>query len=141
MFDYNPATGQLVRRYTTSSRAQRGDLVGCKNALGYLVVRIGPKLYLCHRIIWLWMTGDWPAADVDHINRDRRDNRWDNLRDVTRSVNLHNKQIDSGCYWAARDAVWVAAIQVAGVKTHIGQHKDRDVAEAMYAKAKQEYLP
>jgi hypothetical protein len=87
------------------------------------------------------MTGDWPVEDIDHINRLASDNRWENLRQVTRSVNLHNKQIDSGCYWAARDKVWVASIQVRGVKRHIGQHKDRLIAEAMYAKAKQEYLP
>jgi hypothetical protein len=87
------------------------------------------------------MTGEWPEADVDHINRKPSDNRWNNLRDVSRSDNLHNREVTSGVYWAARDSVWVATISWQGVKQHIGQHADRAVAEAMYAKAKQEYLP
>lgn len=37
------------------------------------------------------MTGDWPTQEVDHINRNKTDNRWYNLRDVPRSVNQKNR--------------------------------------------------
>jgi len=40
MFDYDPETGNLVRRYTSSSRAQKGMIVGSKNMYGYLMVNI-----------------------------------------------------------------------------------------------------
>lgn len=141
LFNYDPATGKMTRRMTTSSRAIVGMEVGCRNTLGYLVVNVDRKLYYVHRLIWLWMTGSWPEADIDHIDRKKSNNKWDNLRDVSRSANLHNRDIVSGVYWAARDAVWVATISHQGVRKHIGQHADRNVAEAMYAKAKQEYLP
>lgn len=141
LFDYNPITGHLVRRQTTSSRAQRGMLVGCINSAGYAVVNIDRKVQYVHRIIWLWMTGDWPTGVVDHINGKRADNRWDNLRDVSYSENCHNKNVESGVYWAHRDQVWVACIQVNGDKTHIGQSKDREEAEAMYREVKKHYRP
>jgi len=141
LFDYTPETGKLVRKLTTSSRAICGQEVGCRNTSGYLVVRIGPTLYYVHRLIWLWMTGDWPAESIDHINRNPADNRWENLRDVSCSDNCHNREVTSGVYWAHRDKVWVASISYQGVKTHIGQHKDRAVAERMYADHKKRYIP
>jgi len=141
LFDYEPDTGKFIRRLTTSSRARKGDVAGCLNTGGYLVVRIGSKLHYVHRLIYLWMTGDWPEEDIDHINRKRSDNCWENLRATSRSQNLHNREIASGVYWASRDSVWVASIQVHGIKTHIGQHKDRAVAEAMYAREKERHTP
>lgn len=141
LFDYDPETGKMIRKITTSSRAQRGYTAGCKNASGYLVVRIGKTLYYVHRLIWLWMTGTWPVMSIDHINRNPSDNRWENLRDVSYSDNAHNKEPASGVYWAPRDKVWVATLQYQGVKTHIGQHKDRTTAERMYAEHKKRYVP
>lgn len=145
MFDYDPETGNLVRRYTTSSRAQRGMVVGSKNRDGYLMVNIttadGPRLHYVHRIIWLWMTGAWPTGVIDHINRKPADNRWDNLRDVSYSENLHNQAVASGVYWAKRDKVWIASIEINGNKYHIGQSKDRAEAEEMYREVKNRYRP
>lgn len=141
LFDYDPATGKLTRKVTTSSRAQKGYVVGCKNSSGYLVVRIGKTLYYVHRLIWLWMTGSWPAMSIDHINRNASDNRWENLRDVIYSDNAHNRAVDSGVYWSHRDEVWVATISYQGARKHIGQHKDRETAERMYADYKKRYIP
>ena len=56
---------------------------------GYLRVRALRKAYAVHRIIYVMHHGE-PAGDVDHINRDRTDNRIENLRDVSRSVNAAN---------------------------------------------------
>lgn len=145
LFTYDPVTGKLVRRITSSSRAVKGVEVGCKNRAGYLVVNIttkdGPRVYYVHRIIWLWMTGEWPMGVIDHKNRNTSDNRWDNLRDVSYSENLHNKHVEAGVYWAPRDKVWVATICVDGVKKHIGQSVDRDKAEAMYREVKAKHMP
>ena len=141
LFDYDPETGKLTRKVTTSSRAQRGYTVGCKNTQGYLVVRIGKTLYYVHRLIWLWMTGSWPAMSIDHINRVASDNRWENLRDVSYSDNAHNRHVDSGVYWSHRDKVWIATISNQGTKQHIGQHKDREAAERMYTEHKKRYTP
>ncbi len=61
---------------------------------GYLQGRIFGRLYYAHRIIWRMETGDIPN-DIDHINGDRADNRWKNLRNVSRQVNLRNRALSS----------------------------------------------
>jgi hypothetical protein len=141
LFSYDPATGVMRRLMTVSSRAMRGQRVGCENEAGYLVVRFDGKLHYVHRLIWLHVHGYWPLDTIDHINGNRRDNRLSNLRHVTHSVNSHNTEIASGVYWAHRDRVWIASIQVNGVKKHLGQHKNRAVAELIYRIAKQKQLP
>lgn len=141
LFDYDPETGVVTRRQTTSSRARKGMAVGCKNTHGYLVVNVDRTVHYLHRLIWLWMTGELPEHTIDHVNRDPADNRWENLRHVTCSTNCHNRSIASGVYWAARDKVWVATITINGIKKHIGQHKIRAVAEAMYVREKDKHRP
>ena len=69
---------------------------------GYLEGKILGKYYKAHRVIWLWMTGEWPKEQVDHINHDRTDNRWCNLREASRLENYRNqsqyKNNKSGLY-------------------------------------------
>lgn len=58
---------------------------------GYIQTHVNGKTIYLHRYIWLLHTGDWPEGEIDHINRDRLDNRVENLRDVSRSENERNK--------------------------------------------------
>lgn len=60
---------------------------------GYKQIMVDGTTYLWHRLSWFYMTGAWPKEDIDHINRDRLDNRWCNLREATRSQNLFNKSV------------------------------------------------
>lgn len=67
---------------------------------GYIQPRLLSKRVLLHRLIWLYMTGEWPNI-IDHINGKRDDNRWENLRNVNISTNAKNskryKNNTSGC--------------------------------------------
>ena len=60
---------------------------------GYLEVGIQGVSYRIHRVIWAIATGEWPPEDkdIDHVNGDRADNRWQNLRLATRSENIVNR--------------------------------------------------
>ncbi len=56
---------------------------------GYLQVRVAGKLYYQHRIVFFICYGYW-ADEIDHKDRDRANNAPDNLRDISRSDNMHN---------------------------------------------------
>lgn len=55
-----------------------------------MVIRVDGRLYKASRLAWLWMTGEWPKGEVDHVNRCSLDNWWTNLRDATHAVNMGN---------------------------------------------------
>lgn len=141
MFSYNPDTGIVTRKISVSSRARARDELWTVNCSGYIVVRFEGKLHYVHRIIWLMQTGEWPTLVIDHIDGNGANNKWTNIRHVTYSVNLQNKIVESGVYWSKRDKVWVATMQVDGRRQHIGQHKSKIIAEAMYKQAKLAYVP
>lgn len=90
-FTYDALTGVLKRRLPTSNNYV-GEVVGTLKNNGYLSVGIGNKEYLVHRIIWLYQTGYMPDQ-VDHINHDRLDNSWSNLREVNNTDNSKNASI------------------------------------------------
>jgi hypothetical protein len=82
-FGYDPETG-IVHNKTT------GRTIGAKQSKGYITVEIRGKTQLVHRFAFFKMTGKWPEEPVDHINRDRTDNRWTNLRTVSNKENRSN---------------------------------------------------
>ena len=92
MYDYNRETGKLYHK-KSRGKAKRGDEVGCVRPIGYRVTMIRKKQFLIHRLIWVIETGSFPDNIIDHINRDKDDNRIENLRDVTQLENLLNKEL------------------------------------------------
>lgn len=90
LFNYNPGTGEVTRLVANSNFVRVGDNPGWIENTGYYRVHIGGKSYLLHKVIWMYMTGEWPKFDIDHIDRNRLNNKWDNLRKATRSANMAN---------------------------------------------------
>jgi hypothetical protein len=78
-----------------------------KNGYTYISTPFGKKV-LAHRLAWLLYYGDWPKHDVDHVNRDRSDNRINNLRQLNRSQNLLNMDTPllKGIYWDKSRKSW-----------------------------------
>src|ERR1043166_1081563 len=82
LLDYEPATG-LFKWRTKRAQMNQGDVAGYINKhLGYVIIVVDTELYYAHRLAFLHVTGKWPKINVDHINNNRTDNRWENLREA-----------------------------------------------------------
>jgi hypothetical protein len=73
------------------TRASDGYVMGKPDRKGYLSTWIPPHNYRVHRLAWFYMTGEWPTAEIDHINGKTDDNAWQNLRECTHQQNNHNQ--------------------------------------------------
>lgn len=94
IFGYDPETGYLYRRAINTRwgiKPCKELRVGTVGSHGYLQVTHKRK-YLVHRLIWALVNNNWPKV-IDHINRDRKDNRLLNLRNCDQSVNTKNGPI------------------------------------------------
>ena len=92
VLSYDPDTGLFTWKKRTGSRAVVGAIAGTANNGGYIQVSIDGVLYYAHRLAWLYMTGEWPEAEVDHARMRPGDNRWDQIREASRSQNEQNKR-------------------------------------------------
>lgn len=92
MLHYCPETGALTWRISRGNQVYAGGTAGTTNAYGYRVVVLDGKFFMVHRLAFMFMLGRMPlpGLDVDHIDRDRGNNAWANLREVSRAKNLRN---------------------------------------------------
>lgn len=96
LFDYDPLTGMFTRVVARGMRHRKGDIAGFINKkTGYIKIGISGKEYRAHRLAFLYMLGYFPPNEVDHINGVRNDNRWINLRPVSRIDNSKNQRRSS----------------------------------------------
>lgn len=65
-------------------------VTGSKNSKGYARICINGKYYYAHRLAWFYVTKAWPLNSIDHIDGDKLNNRFSNLRDVDQLGNLQN---------------------------------------------------
>lgn len=86
---YDPVTGIFTRIKKSSNRNKLGQIQIPKSCV-YGKITLCKTNYLLHRLAWLYMTGEWPSKDIDHTNRDKHDNRWENLRLTTTRANIIN---------------------------------------------------
>lgn len=97
------------------------------------------KAYLVHRLVWEAFNGKIEDGFViDHINRNKSDNRLENLRIVTFVQNLWNQDV-KGYSWFARANKWIARITVNGKRIHLGYFDLEDDARKAYVNAKKVY--
>lgn len=90
LLDYAPETGVLIWR-VQHGRAAPGQIAGMIMPTGYRRLKIQDGSYMAHRIAWKLMTGSDPAAEVDHIDGERSNNVWANLRAASKSQNMRNR--------------------------------------------------
>ena len=144
LFDYDRTTGNLLWKVSRSRTAKVGHVAGSSNGNGYMAIKVSGILYFAHRLVWLWHYGEFPDGQIDHINGIRNDNRIENLRDVTASVNQQNQRNARsnnkigllGVSYYKRDNNYVAQIQIDGKKKNLGNFHCPYEAHEAYLHAK-----
>lgn len=140
LLDYNPDTGVFTWKISPAQRIKRGTVAGA--AAEYVRIQIGGRKLRAHRLAWLYMTGAWPTQEVDHIDGDPLNNRWANLRNVSRVVNMQNqRQARSdnptkllGAHPHGRG--YASTINVRGQTHYLGRFSTPEAAHAAYVAAK-----
>jgi len=134
LLEYDSRTGIFRWRVSASPQAISGVIAGWLDN-GYRRIMIGGKAYRSARLAWLYETGSWPKGCVDHIDRNRANDRFANLRDVSHRANIQNwprknKAGFRGIY--KRGKKYVAQIGVAGGVCHLGTYKTAYQAHQIY---------
>ena len=129
-YSYDSETGELKNKRT-------GKVITAK-CRGYTVVKVNKRFYKAHRVAWAIHTGTDPGAlEIDHINRDRADNRWVNLRLATTAQNHYN----SGAWGITRDRNgWRAQLKHNGTIHRLGTHACPLMARLAYEDKRAELL-
>lgn len=125
-------------------RARAGMPVGSTDSSGYLQVKLGGFIIFVHRVVWLMYNDSWPEQ-IDHIDRNRKNNVIENLRASNNSLNQHNasKRKDNTTGQAGvhcRDERYVARLSFNKKRHQIGTYKTLEEASSAYLKFKEKML-
>ena len=136
---YNSETGKFTWSNPQSIRVKVGAVAGSKRADGYIEIGIDGKSYFAHRLVWLYVHGEFPPQRTDHINGLRDDNRIANLRLATPTENRLNSRTKSGTVSGYKgvcfhpySGLWRAAAKVDYKSRSLGYYKTAEEAAEAY---------
>lgn len=142
---YDPQTGSFTWKVAAARRVKVGGPAGGKSGR-YVCIRIHGRLYRAHRLAWLYVTGQWPKDQVDHINGVEDDNRFLNLREATNTENQRNrkKKKDNtsgfkGVCFVKSKRLWMASIVVQRKSINLGYFRAPEDAHRAYCAAAKKY--
>jgi len=124
----------------TSKHGKKGDWIertNKPNNCGYIQIKIGGKDYLAHRLIMEAFHSE-SEQQVDHIDRNKTNNNFENLRYCTASENGVNRDyVDNakGYYWDKNSKKWKAQIKIDGKNYHLGLFENEEDARIAYLQA------
>lgn len=148
LLSYDPDTGDFTR--ITHKRGRRpadGAAAGCRTDRGYIHIHASGRIYKAHRLAWLYVHGVWPDGDIDHIDGNKTNNRANNLRSVSTSVNMQNqrcaqKRNASGFLGVTvHGGRFEASIKLNGKNIYLGSYATPELAHAAYLAKKREIHP
>jgi len=129
LLDYDPETGLFINKKARGNM-KINTIAGHMHHTGYIMIGVDGKKYLASRLAFLWMEGYFPENQVDHRDRDRINNKWENLREATNSCNQRNCKIKAtntsgvtGVHWDNRNGKWMSHIKINNKLVHLGYHK------------------
>jgi hypothetical protein len=140
---FNQDNGCFYWRKSPKNQIKAGSLAG-KIEKGYVRIKIDGNLYRGHRLAWLYVYGEFPDEQVDHINGVRNDNRIENLRKCNNAQNQQNRTIKNNnkCNATGVDfmkGLFRARITVDKKSVLLGLFKDVEKAKYAYLEAKQKH--
>jgi len=130
--------GKLFNKTKRHYKALAGEEAGALNTIGYRTISVKGKMYLSHRLIYIYHNGG--IADglhIDHIDRIRSNNKIENLRLVTRQENQWNLPA-KGFHLHKSNNKFRAQIRVSGKRIHLGLFDTEEEARKAYLEAKKE---
>jgi hypothetical protein len=114
---------------------------------GYVHIKIDGHAYKAHRLAWFYMTGVWPAEDVEHKDRNKSNNRWKNLRLSDDSKNQANTSRRSdntsgfkSVHFRKDSGKYRARLQVRGKRLALGCFDTAEAAHAAYIVAAKQHF-
>jgi hypothetical protein len=144
VLDYDPETGALTWRFRLSPNSKLGEPAGQIGAHGYRKIRLDGKYYPASHLAWFHYYGEPPAKLIDHKDRDKGNDRIENLRLATHSENARNRKGTSlsttGLKGAARfnspknAKKFRSTITIDGKRIHLGQFATAEEAHEAYSK-------
>ncbi|HEY1433067.1 MAG TPA: HNH endonuclease [Stellaceae bacterium] len=142
--DYDPGSGEFRWKRPNTNRLKPGDRAGTVDGKGHIQMRLDGVQYSGHRLAWFWVHGEWPTAEIDHKDRDRANNRIDNLRQATKSQNrmntvafANNKSGFKGVHPSGGNSKkpWRATINRGGARLNLGRFATAQEAHSAYLTA------
>jgi len=153
---YNPETGIFIWKERPlshfknshglniwNSKWSNKESGGLKCDSGYLSITIDDKSYYAHRLAFLYMEGYLPENLVDHIDRNRANNKWKNLREASQRCNLQNCNLSkanksgvTGVTWRKSNNKWRSIISINSKNKYLGTFENLD--EAIRARYQEE---
>jgi hypothetical protein len=132
LLKYNPEMGEWTWLNPPNHNTRlRGMPAGNTRSDGYLKIKINGVAYYSSRLAWFYMTGNWPSEEIDHIDRDPSNDRWNNLRLASSSDNKCNSSLNTrntsgyrGIGWLPGASKW--QVHVNGV--YLGRYDNADEA-------------
>jgi len=113
---YDPLTGLFRWRNGPFKRSKKGKVAGSLSR-GYIKIDLWNRRYRAHRLVWLYVHGEFPPDQLDHIDGNRTNNRISNLRLASIQINMRNQKVCTrnksgviGVYFAPSQASWCASI-------------------------------
>lgn len=139
LLHYDAETGHFTWVQDRAHNAGAGSRAGTQVKNGAIHIGVDGRVYLAHRLVWLWVFGAAAPGAVDHINGIRSDNRLSNLRVATGSQNCGNTVLNRanrsgyrGVSWSNSRQKWIARIQSKGFSEYLGEFDSPEEAAAVY---------
>lgn len=135
---YNRRTGVFTRKSTKKK-------AGAIDSHGYIQIKINGRLYLAHRLVWLWVYGRFPTKHIHHRNGKKTDNRFCNLEEVSqmknnRLSNTRNNKPYPGVHCRSENKKYRAYINIDKKRINLGSYKTKKEAIEVRRQAEKQFL-